>query len=51
MEGAIDLLGVHSRLLEQPEKENVSALSQSGLMGPPNYREQRFGVMIGEKAD
>ena len=45
--GALDLLEVHSRLLYQPQKKNGSALSQSGRMGPPNYREQRTGVYDG----
>ena len=34
--GALDLLKVHSRFLDQPQKMNGSALSQSGRMGPPN---------------
>src|SRR6218665_2223311 len=34
--GALDLLEVHCRLLDQPQKKNGSALSQSGQMGPPN---------------
>ena len=33
--------------LDQPQKMNGSALSQSGRMGPPNYREQRTGVYDG----
>src|SRR6218665_1729598 len=45
--GALDLLEVHSRILGQPQKMNGSALSQSGRMGPPNYREQRTGVYDG----
>src|SRR6218665_3519 len=47
LEGALDLLEVHSRFLDQPQKINRSALSQSGRMGPPNYREQRTGVYDG----
>ena len=47
MEGALDLLEVHSRFLDQPQKMNRFALSQSGGMGPPNYREQRTGVHDG----
>jgi len=42
--GALDLLEVHSRLLDQPQKKNGSALSQSGQMGSPYYREQRTAV-------
>src|SRR6218665_2895777 len=44
LEGALDLLEVHSRFLDQPQKMNESALPQSGRMGPPNYREQKTGV-------
>ena len=44
MGGALDLLEVHSMLLDQPQKMNESALSQSGRIGPPNYPEQRTGV-------
>src|SRR6218665_1920062 len=44
LQGALNLLEVHSRFLDQPQKMNGSALSQSGLMGPPNYRQQRTGV-------
>src|SRR6218665_2827996 len=44
LEDALDLLEVHSRFLDQPQNMNVSALSQSGRMGPPNYRKQRTGV-------
>src|SRR6218665_254763 len=47
LEGALDLLEVHSRFLDQPQKMNGSALSQSGRMGPPNYREHRTGVYDG----
>ena len=47
LEGALDLLEVHSRCLDQPQKFAHSALSQSGRMGPPNYREQRTGVHDG----
>src|SRR6218665_2958487 len=47
LEGALDLLEVHSRFLDQPQKINGSALSQSGRMGPRNYREQRTGVYDG----
>src|SRR6218665_1955861 len=47
LEGALDLLEVHSRFLDQPQKMNRFALSQSGRMGPPNYREQRTGVHDG----
>src|SRR6218665_948501 len=43
LEGALDLLEVHSRFLDQPQKMNRFALSQSGRMGPPNNREQRTG--------
>src|SRR6218665_3106355 len=43
LEGALDLLEVHSRFLDQPQKMNRFALSQSGRMEPPNYREQRTG--------
>src|SRR6218665_210791 len=39
LEGALDLLEVHSRFLDQPQKMNGSALPQSGRMGPPNFRE------------
>jgi len=42
--GALDLLEVHSRFLDQSQKMNGSALSQSGRMGPPNYREQSTQV-------
>jgi len=45
--GALDLLVVHSRLLDQPQKKNGSALSQSGQMGPTNYRGQRASVYDG----
>ena len=38
---ALDLLEVHSKLLDQPQKKNGSALWQGGRMGPPNYHEQR----------
>jgi len=41
---ALDQLEGHSRLLDQPQKKNGSALAQSGRMGPPNYREQRTAV-------
>ena len=44
MEGALDLLEVHSRFLDQPQKMNECALPQSGQIGPPNYCEQRTGV-------
>ena len=47
MGGALDLLEVHSKILGQPQKMNGSALSQSGRMDPPNYREQRTGVYDG----
>src|SRR6218665_4116372 len=47
LEGALDLLEVHSRFLDQPQKMNSFALSQSGRLGPPNYREQRTGVHDG----
>jgi len=47
LEGALDLLEVHSRFLDQPQKMNGSALPQSGRMGPPNFREQRTGVYDG----
>ena len=47
LEGTLDLLEVHSRFLDQPPKMNGPALSQSGRMGPPNYREQRTGVHDG----
>ena len=39
LEGALDLLQVHSRLLDQPQIKNGS-LSPSGRIGPPNYRGQ-----------
>src|SRR6218665_1246166 len=45
--GALDLLEVHSRFLDQPQKMNGSALSQSGQMGPPNYHEHMTGVYDG----
>src|SRR6218665_2637564 len=45
--GALDRLEVHSRFLGQPQKMNGSALSQSGRMGSPNYREHRTGVYDG----
>src|SRR6218665_114351 len=41
------ILEVQSRFLDQPQKMNGSALSQSEQMGPPNYREQRTGVYDG----
>ena len=44
---ALDLLEVHSRLLDQSQKKNGSALSQSGRMRPPNYRRQRTAVYDG----
>src|SRR6218665_1549459 len=47
LEGALDLLEVHSRFLDQPQKMNGSALPQNGRMGPQNYREQRTGVYDG----
>src|SRR6218665_4139490 len=47
LEGAVDLLEVHSRFLDQPQEMNGSALPQSGRMGPPNYREQRTEVYDG----
>src|SRR6218665_3336590 len=43
----IDLLEIHSRFLDQPQKMNEFALSQRGRMGPRNYREQRTGVYDG----
>src|SRR6218665_661101 len=51
--GALDLLEVHSRLLDQPQKKNVSALSQSERMGPPNYLGQRTAVYdgLGKKSE
>jgi len=42
--GTLDLLEVHSKLLDHPQKRNGSALSQSGRMGPSNYRGQRTAV-------
>src|SRR6218665_788377 len=42
LEGALDLLEVHSRFLDQTQKMNGSAFSH-----PPNYREQRTGVYDG----
>ena len=47
MGGALDLLEVHSRLLDQLQKRSGSALSQSGRMGPPNYCGQRTAVYDG----
>src|SRR6218665_2060698 len=47
LEGALDLLEVHSRLLDQPPKRNMSALSQSGRVGPPHYLGQRTAVYDG----
>ena len=47
MGGALNLLEVHSRFFDQPQKLNGSALSQSGQMGPPSYREERTGVYDG----
>src|SRR6218665_3580011 len=44
---ALDLLEAHSRLLDQPPKRNLSALPQSGRMGPPNYLGQRTAVYDG----
>ena len=35
--GALGLLEFHSRLLDQTQSKNGSALSQSVQMGPPNY--------------
>jgi len=45
--GILDQLEGHSRFLNQPQKKNGSALSQSGRRGPPNYREQRTLVYDG----
>src|SRR6218665_104428 len=47
LEGALDLLEVHFRFLDQQQKMHGSALSQSGCMGPPNYREPRTGMYDG----
>ena len=40
MGGSSDIKETHSRLLDQPQKKNGPALSHSGKMGPPNYRDR-----------
>ena len=47
MGDSLDLLEVHSTLLDQPQNKNRSALQQSGQVGPPNYRGQRTVVYDG----
>ena len=42
--GALDLREAHYRLLDQPQKQNGSALLQSRRMGLTGRREQRTAV-------
>ena len=47
LEGVVNLMLARSRLLDQPQRRNGSALSQSGRMGPPGHRGQRSAVLGG----
>ena len=47
LKGVVNLMLARSRLLDQPQRRNGSALLQSGRMGPPGHRGQRSAVLGG----